>query len=162
MMLTTVAPIPEEVLKSDTFHTDTLISRFIADIITDATPLIYTDITFKDQQAKFYKVRVDNELNPLKGLIVDSYTLIHRDTLYSFSYWRYDASELYDYSKQRMFFDMIRITAGSADSSSAPQPVTQPNTSSAPQQKSRYWLFIVIAIGIAGGAGYMYYRNQRW
>ncbi len=109
LMLATVAPIPSNVLTMPDYRPDSVLNNFIQTIIKGATPLIYSDVEYKGIASRFYKVRVDDELNPIQGLIADSYNFIYQDTIYSFSYLRYNATELYDYNKQRMFFDMIEV-----------------------------------------------------
>lgn len=128
LMLTTVAPIPENVLSLPGYSPDSVLNNFIQSIIQGATPLIYSNVEYKGIPSKFYKVRIDDELNPIQGLIADSYNFIHNDTIYSFSYLRYDASELYDYNKQRMFFDMIEVK-GILSDKNIPTGTETPETS---------------------------------
>ncbi|MCO5249497.1 MAG: hypothetical protein M9887_11200 [Chitinophagales bacterium] len=119
-MLTSLTPLSESEKLLDR---DSLLDVYIKNTIQDATSLVYSNVSFNGVPAKFYKVRMDDFDNDIRGLIVDSYNLIFQDTLYSFSYFRYHASELYDYKKQKKFFDKIEIEnsdiigAGSLDSS---------------------------------------------
>ena len=110
MMMANVAAVPLDALQSDTFSATKAVDRFVNDIIAGSTRLIYTDLAFKGIQAKYYKIRRDMETDPLLGLVVDGYCFFLNDTIYSFSYWRFKPGELFDYSRQRMFYDKIEIT----------------------------------------------------
>ncbi len=109
MMLATVAPIPSTILLDKNYNKDSVLNNFIQSVIQDANPLIFSDVEYKGIPAKFYKVRVENPLNSIQGLITDSYNFIYQDTIYSISYLRYKATDLYDYNQQRMFFDRVEI-----------------------------------------------------
>lgn len=110
MMMCSVVAIPDSVLKADTFQINQVLDNFTNSIITGSTRLIYTDVDYKGVNAKYFKVRMDDERNPLFGLIVDGYSFSLADTLYSLSYWRFKPSDLFDYSQQRMFYDKAEIS----------------------------------------------------
>jgi hypothetical protein len=123
MMMCSVVAIPDSVLNSDTFRIQQVLDNFTNSIITGATRLIYTDVDYKGLDAKYFKVRMDDERNPLFGLIVDGYSFSLADTLYSLSYWRFKPGDLFDYSLQRTFYDKVEIslpvindTSGAVDS----------------------------------------------
>lgn len=164
LMLATVAPIPASVLSMPNYQKDSVLNNFIQTIIKGATPLIYTDVEYKGIRSKFYKVRVDDDLNPIQGLIADSYNFIYLDTIYSFSYLRYNATDLYDYTKQRMFFDMIDIKkyeAAVKDST-----VSQNYPDSVDTKKKSPWdaIWKITALAsflIAITAGMYWFQNRR-
>lgn len=110
MMMCSVVAIPDSVLNSDTFQIQQVLDNFTNSIITGSTRLIYTDVDYKGVDAKYFKVRMDDERNPLFGLIVDGYSFSLADTLYSLSYWRFKPSDLFDYSQQRTFYDKVEIS----------------------------------------------------
>jgi hypothetical protein len=109
MMLATVAPIPSTILLQENYNKDSILNNFIQSVIQNANKLIFSDVEYKGVRAKFYKVRVEDPLNTIQGLITDSYNFIYQDTIYSISYLRYKANDLYDYNKQRMFFDRVEF-----------------------------------------------------
>ena len=109
-MLASLSPLPSDV-NNDGITQDSLLNQYIRNTIENANVLIYSNVDFKGIQGKFYKVRMDDPDSYIKGLIVDSYNIIYQDTIYTFSYFRYNAKELYDYKKQKKFFDRIEIGA---------------------------------------------------
>lgn len=109
MMLATVSPIPSSILLEKDYNKDSILNNYINSVIQNANQLIYSDVEYKGIPAKFYKVRVEDPLNEIQGLITDSYNFIYQDTIYSISYLRYNATDLYDYTRQRMFFDRVEF-----------------------------------------------------
>lgn len=152
LMLATVAPIPNTVTSQTNYQSDSVLNNFIASIIGNATKLIYSDIEFKGIPSKYYKVRVDESDNPIKGLIADSYNFVYKDTIYSFSYLRYDATELYNYNQQRMFFDMVEIKNYVDQSTSKPLiPSENPiANSTSKNSQSNTMNLIALAVALVG------------
>ncbi|HUH73192.1 MAG TPA: hypothetical protein VLZ75_02180 [Chitinophagales bacterium] len=155
MMLATVAPIPNTILLQEDYNQDTVLNNFVLSVIQNANQLIYSNVEYKGVPAKFYKVRVEDPLNTIQGLITDSYNFIFQDTIYSISYLRYKATDLYDYNKQRTFFDRIEIQKSSiqmdADINEF-QPTEVKSIQSTSSNKSTYQFigiaFLVIALTI--------------
>ncbi|HZH68691.1 MAG TPA: hypothetical protein VFD65_05775 [Chitinophagales bacterium] len=150
-LLASVAPIPDSLKPQNDLQADTLLNNYIQSVIIGATPLIYTNVEFQDIPAKYYTVRMDNERSPNHGLVVDSYTLIYLDTIYSFSFFRYNATQLYNYNKQRKFFDMIKIekiTPSTSDSLTREQTVIS-TTNQSSERSYPIWIFVSIISSIA-------------
>lgn len=152
LMLVTVAPIPANITAQSNYNKDSVLNNFIQSVISNSTQLIFSEVDYKGLPSKYYKVRVDEDKNPIKGLIADAYNFIHRDTIYSFSYLRYDATELYDYNKQRMFFDMVviksfdeagKVTTKEIINNTIPAPIVK-------DSKEKTINFIAIAVLILG------------
>lgn len=152
LLLATVAPIPANITAQNHYNQDSVLNNFIQSVIANSTQLIFSEVQYKGLASKYYKVRVDEDDNPIKGLIADAYNFIHKDTIYSFSYLRYDATEMYDYNKQRMFFDMVEVKsfdhAGQVTSQEVIQ--TAPLAPIVKDSKSKTMNFISIAVLILG------------
>lgn len=148
MMLTTVAPIPNTILLQENYNKDSVLSNFINSVIQNANQLIFSDVEYKGIPAKFYKVRVEDPLNAIQGLITDSYNFIYEDTIYSISYLRYKASDLYDYNKQRMYFDRVDIHQNQLpiDSNSNKNQRAEIQNNNPSNSSNSTFEFIVIAI----------------
>lgn len=165
-MLATAAPIPDSILLKDNYSTDSILDNFIQSVTVGSNFLIYNDLEYKEQPAKFYKVRVDDDANPIRGLIADSYNFIYKNTIYSISYLRYDASELFNYNNQRKFFDMVEIV-NQQDSMSPVDSLkeitaeneTHKKTSTKAQSKRTYWIALILAIAL--GAWFFQHKIKK-
>lgn len=162
-MLASVIPLPDSVRSDKTIEPDSLLNRYVQSVIQDATTLIYTNLEYKGLPAKFYKVRVDNEMNPISGLIADSYNLLFMDTIYSFSYLRYDATEMYDYNRQRKFFDQIEISKTDPKNDTTETfPSINTNQTHADSGQSHFFtplIFALISLLLSVG-GFVYIRRR--
>lgn len=163
VMIAATTLIPDSLFSQNNLNLDTVLNNFIQSSIQGATILIYSKTMYKNQNALFYKVRIDDDLNPIKGLIVDSYNFILKDTIYSVSYLRYHAKELYNYNQQRKYFDMVEIhaadfiTADSATNSNTNISIQKNDTNS-----KNYIPFIaIILIVIAIGVSFLFYKKRK-
>ncbi|MCO5231579.1 MAG: hypothetical protein M9958_10530 [Chitinophagales bacterium] len=161
VMIASTTLIPDSLFSQTNINLDTVLNNFIQSSIQGATTLIYSKTMYKNQNAIFYKVRIDDELNPIKGLIVDSYNFILEDTIYSISYLRYHAKELYNYNQQRKYFDMVEIhsidhiSTDSATNSNTDISIPGSDTTSK-NHIPFIALILVIAIGVA-----IFYNKKR-
>lgn len=160
MMICTVAPIPDSILRADTFQMNVLLDNFINDIVSGANVLIYSDVSYKGLPAKYYKVRVEDEYHQLYGLLLDSYTMPVLDTIYSFAYWRFQATEMFDYSRQRMFYDMVEIAVPEFDSIVAGKEKEQENQQTLPFSRSSMVVISVLSLGLVLLA-YLLFRKRQ-
>ena len=166
MMLATVAPIPNTILLQEDYNQDTVLNNFVLSVIQNANQLIYSNVEYKGVPAKFYKVRVEDPLNSIQGLITDSYNFIHQDTIYSISYWRYKASELYDYNKQRTFFDRVEIlkdhlSIAPETNDIQPTAINNKNQSSTKSSTLQFIGIAILIIAITIGIYLFQVRNKK-
>lgn len=168
LLLTTIKPIPERILSQSNYNQDSILKSYINSSTQGANLLIYTDVDYKNIPAKFYKVRVDDVHSPIKGLVAESYNFILQDTLYSISYLRYNASELYDYEKVRMFFDMVEINAVHASQLSDKKRLDKNPVDAlqydkhAEKRKHRAIISLLISLTLVlGVSGYFYYKKSK-
>jgi hypothetical protein len=161
MMVCTVAPISEDILSADTFNMDRLINNFINDIVSGANVLILSDVSYKNLPAKYYKIRVDNEFHPLHGLMLDSYTLPVSDTVYNFAYWRFNATEIYDYSRQRTFYDKVEIARPAEVPAAETSMRAQETEYKTPRSRWFFPFVFVLCIAVAGLAYLLYRQRQK-
>jgi hypothetical protein len=148
LMICTVAPIPDSILRADTFQMNLLLDNFINDIVSGANVLIYSDVNYKGFPAKYYKVRVQDEYHQLYGLLLDSYTMPVSDTIYSFAYWRFQATELFDYSRQRMFYDMVEIQLPAVDSLGTDKEKEQEKQQQLPFSRPSLIVISLLSLGL--------------
>jgi hypothetical protein len=160
MMICTVAPIPDSILSADTFQMNVLLDNFINDIVSGANVLIYSDVIYKGLPAKYYKVRVEDEYHQLYGLLLDSYTMPVSDIIYSFAYWRFQATELFDYSRQRMFYDMVDIQIPAADGLGLEQKKEREMQQSLPFSRSSLIVISVLSLGLVLLAYLLFRKGQ--
>lgn len=159
MMVCTVAPIPEDVLKSDTFNLDQLLDNFIRDIVSGATISVFSNTIFKNHPAKYCKVRVEDEYHPLFGLILDSYTFELADTVYNLAYWRFNANDLYDYSRQKAFYDKVEISPAASAPTETPEEKIQSISTNVSTQTRTLILALIPLLMIA--IWYLYHKYQQ-
>lgn len=163
MMMANVAAVPPERLASDTFSAAKAVDRFVNDIMAGSTRLIYTDVIFKGTEAKYYKIRMDKETDQYLGLVVDGYCFFLNDTIYNLSYWRFKPGELFDYSRQRLFYDKIEIKKNESstsvqDGSSAP---SQPYKKESGYQKKNTPAIMLGSVVAILAAVMLYQRSQQ-
>lgn len=164
MMLATVAPIPNTILLQEDYNQDSVLNNFISSVVQNANRLIFSNVEYKGIPAKFYKVRVEDQLNTIQGLVTDSYNFIYQDTIYSISYLRYKASDLYDYNKQRTFFDRIEILKNNlqltADSNNLHPTEIKNNDNSTSKKSTLQFIGIAILI-IAITIGIYFFQTRK-
>ena len=164
LMLATVAPIPKTILLEKDYNKDSVLNNFINSVIQNAKQLIFSDVEYKGLSAKFYKVRVEDPLNEIQGLITDSYNFIYQDTIYSISYLRYKATDLYDYTRQRLFFDRVEIQQSTFTSnydSNTFQPIELNKTNDSNSNNSTLKFIGIAFLIIAITFGIYFYQSRR-
>jgi hypothetical protein len=162
MMMANVAAVPSKNLLSDTFSSIKAVDRFVNDIIAGSSRLFYTDVAFKGTDAKYYKIRMDKEGDPLYGLVVDGYCFFLNDTIYNLSYWRFKPGELFDYSRQRLFYDKIEITTVAKNTLLNYNLTSElPNEGSSDTKKTNLPVYILGSMVVILAAVILYQRMQR-
>jgi hypothetical protein len=163
MMMANVAAVPHERLVSDTFSPAKAVDRFVNDIIAGSTRLIYTDVVFKGTEAKYYKIRMDKETDQLFGLVVDGYCFFLSDTIYNLSYWRFKPGELFDYSRQRLFYDKIEIRQNEDTISGSDKDLHAelPNRDNKSDQKKNIPAIVLGSVVVILAAVILYQRSQQ-
>lgn len=163
VMIASATYIPDSLYNNIEVNLDTLLNHFIQSTIQGATTLIFSNTLFKNQKSIFYKVRIDDDLNPIRGLVVDSYNFVIKDTIYSISYLRYNAKELYNYNQQRKYFDMVEVN--NASSSPNDSTILKDTTSTVKENSStstsyiKYIVFLIFVFSL--GALFFYFKNKK-